>query len=231
MQGYHCSDAYHQWCETLIHFSWSAVSWVVSQRATHQPHTQRTLFEERWDKEWYMCASDHPHAVDHSQHDAEQFSLVGHEFANSSLWRRMCRKTSPTSLRPLSNPACANVMISAVKTKCMHLLLHALSYGRSLEADVGKEELGRSRCLVWRKLNNFKVHLVKRCKTYFNTFFTLALSLLVGTPPLYVCLRQCERAKVCVILLRILILLHLRSQTVSCWNKIISGIRFIMMAF
>lgn len=80
-------------------------------------------------------------------------------------------------------------------------------------------DLGGSRCLVWRKLNNFKVQLVKRCKTYFNTSFTLSLSVLFGVPLLYVCLRQCERVKVCVILQCISILLHLCSQKVSCWSK------------
>lgn len=31
-------------------------------------------------------------------------------------------------------------MTSAVKTECMHLLLHALSYGGSPEADAGEGE-------------------------------------------------------------------------------------------
>ena len=145
------------------------------------------------------------------------------------LWTRMSLQTSPASFCSLSNPARTTLMTSAVKTERLHLL-HALSYGGSPEADVGEGGVcsklgfggrggGGSRCLVRRKLNNFKVHLVKLRMTYFNTSFTLSCSLLVGVPPLYVCLRQCERAKVCVILRCISVLLHLGSQRVSCWGR------------
>lgn len=84
---------------------------------------------------------------------------------------------------------------------------------------------GRPRCLVWRKLNNFKVHLVKRRKTYFNTSFTLSLSLLAGAPPLYVCVRPCERVNVCVILQCISIR---RSPKGVLLNERISGIKCII---
>lgn len=125
----------------------------------------------------------------------------------------------------LSNPARTTSMTSAVKTKRVRISSSssssvpcpaagpwrpALARGRSQESG-----LGGSRCLDRGKLNNFKVHLVKRPKTYFNTSFALCLTLSVGAPPLYVCLRQCERVKVCVILQCISILLHLCSQKVS----------------
>lgn len=164
--------------------------------------------------------------VQYSEHVAELLFTGGtwHEFANSFLGRWLCRKTSSIPFSSLFNPALRTLMISAVKTKCTHLLLWPYPTGdpwRPMLARGSLRELdfGGSRCLVRRKLNNFKVHMVKRCKTYFNTFFTLSLSLPVGAPPLYVCLRQCERVKVCVILQCISILLHLCSQKVSCWNK------------
>lgn len=93
--------------------------------------------------------------------------------------------------------------------------------GRSQESGSGG-----SRCSFPRKLNNFKVHLVKRLSTYFNTSFTCSLSLLVGAPPLYVCLRQCERVKVCVILQRIST--HLHSCNQKKMKEGIPGIKCIV---
>lgn len=59
------------------------------------------------------------------------------------------------------------------------------------------------------KLNNFKVHSAKHPKTYFNTSLR---SPSLGAPRLYVCLRQCERVRVCVTLRRISILRRFRRE-------------------
>ncbi len=198
-----------------------------SVRHTSVKFTPSALsFEKRWDEACCMYASNHTHAVHYSRNDAGRLFACGtcHEFANSFLRTWTGLKTSPTSSCPSSTPARTTWMTSAVKTKeCTRLLLllRALSYGRSPEAGVGEGEIAGvgSRCSLRRKLNNFKVHLLKRRKTYFNTSFALSLTVLVGAPPLYVCLRQCERVRVCVILWCISILLHLCCQKVSCWEK------------
>lgn len=144
------------------------------------------------------------------------------EFADSFLSMRMCFKTSPTLFCSLFNPARTTLMISAVKTERVRIssslpcptagpwrpVLERGSFCRNWIL-----EGGESRCLVPRKLNNFKVHLVK---TYFSTSFAFSSLLSVGVPRLCVCLRQCERAKVCVILRCVSILLHLCGQKVSC---------------
>lgn len=181
-----------------------------------------------------MYASNHTHAVDYSQHDADRSLHFAGRVMSLQILSYECEsdlRHHPASSCSLSDPARTTLMTSAVKTKSVRISSSApcptagprgpvLARGRSQESG-----LGGSRCLVRRKLNNFKVHLVKRRKTYFNTSFTLYLALVVGAPPLYVCLRQCERVKVCVILQCISILLHL------CGQKGVSGIKCITTPF